>query len=294
MSQTDSSPQMHRPTSQWQAGEYAEVALWLSLPGDLPPGDYTLYALVTDQQTGQRLPAASGDLTDDGRVRLGVLKLLLTATATATLVDPLPPGPDCAVFACTPTPVLCYGHCPNGHLTATPTPLLPCEPAVAVCPDGTPTPTPCQVGCPDGTPTPTPPPPGSGLAHYTVQAGDTCQGIAAAYDLPLEAFEFLNADRLDCAHLVTGQVLLVPVTPVPPVATPYSTYTVQAGDTCQGIADLVGLPLDVLLFHNGLSDCSSLSVGQVLVLPLAPMPSPTPCQVGCPATPSATPPPRPT
>jgi LysM repeat protein len=133
---------------------------------------------------------------------------------------------------------------------------------------------------------------------YVVRAGDTCEGIAAAFGVPLEVLVAAN-DLTDCLSLTIDWVLVIPLEPAytptpPPIATPYTTYIVQAGDTCQSIAASYGLPLDVLLFHNGLSDCATLTVGQVLVVPLAPLPSPTPCQVGCPGTPAPTVPPRPT
>jgi LysM repeat protein len=310
--QSDSSPAAHRPTSEWLAGEYAEVALWLVLPPDLPAGDYTLYALAYDRQTGQRVPPASGDLGAGDRVRLGTLQLLLNATITPTPMDWAPPGADCAAVACTPTPVFCYGYCPGSVFNVT---VPPCDPAVSVCPEASgtalafPTFTPCLIGCPDAAatathppspePTATPLPPATAIAFYTVQPGDTCQSIAAAYGTTVEVLLALN-NPLDCANLVPGQVLLFPLgltaTPPPPPTAQPVTYTVQAGDTCQGIADSFGLPLDVLLAANGLTDCLSISVGQVLVIPLTPSASATPCQLGCPETPTPapTPPPRPT
>jgi LysM repeat protein len=189
-------------------------------------------------------------------------------------------------------------------LYPTATPLPPCDPAVSACPEATgtpppfPSPTPCQVGCLDGTPTPTPLAVPGNFVSYTVQSGDTCPGIGASFGLSVDALEALNPG-LDCAHLVAGQVLLVPVTltptPPPPAAPgqPF-IYTIQPGDTCQGIAANFGVPLDVILVANGLSDCTALTVGQSLIIPLAPVPSPTPCQAGCPGTPMPTVPPRPT
>lgn len=296
VAQSDSSPASHRPTAQWQAGEYAEVPLWLALPADLPPGDYTLYALAVDPQTGQRVSPASGDLAGD-RVRLGVFQLLLNATVTATPADWLPPGVDCAAVACTPTPVLCYGHCPGAVFDVT---VPPCDPAVFVCPEPTATPlpfptfTPCQVGCGDGTLTPTPLPPPVGTTYYTVQPGDTCGSLVESFGAPVEVLVLLNPG-FDCS-LAVGQVLVVPLAlTAPPPAAPGQPvlYTVQDGDTCQGIADRFGLPLEVLLAANNLSDCLSITVGWVLAIPLAPAPSATPCLAGCPETPTP-PPPLPT
>jgi LysM repeat protein len=298
VAQSDSSPASHRATSQWLPGEYAEVALWLALPADLPPGDYTLYAVAYEAQTGQRLPPASGDLTADGRVRLGVLKLLLTATVTPTPIDWLPASADCAAVACTPTPALCYGQCPIGadDLSAT---VPPCDPALSVCPEpsGTPLPfpsfTPCEIGCGEGTPTPTALPLPTAIADYTVQPGDTCQTIAAAYGTTVDVLLALNPG-LDCNNLAAGQVIQFPLTltatPLAPPTGQPNTYVVQAGDTCQGIADSYGIPLEILLVANGLSDCLSITVGYVLVIPVGPIPSSTPCPGDCPGVPTPPPP----
>ena len=63
-------------------------------------------------------------------------------------------------------------------------------------------------------------------------------------------------------------------TPLPPTPTRQRpevltrTYTVRAGDTLSGIAAAVGMPVDMLMRINGLSNANMLSVGQVLKLSL--------------------------
>jgi LysM repeat protein len=57
------------------------------------------------------------------------------------------------------------------------------------------------------------------------------------------------------------------VTPtLPPTITPV-TYTVKGGDTLGGIAAELGIPIEVLMAANGLTDPDELSVGQVLLVP---------------------------
>jgi hypothetical protein len=45
------------PTTAWIAGEYLSDVVAVGLPGDLPPGRYTLLMGVYDEGTGERLPA---------------------------------------------------------------------------------------------------------------------------------------------------------------------------------------------------------------------------------------------
>lgn len=63
-------------------------------------------------------------------------------------------------------------------------------------------------------------------------------------------------------------------TPLPPTPTRQRpevltrTYTVRAGDTLSNVAAAVGMPMDVLMRINALSNADMLAVGQVLVLSL--------------------------
>ena len=61
VAQADGPPQGGAyPTSIWVAGEQVADARALALPGDLPPGAYTLFAGLYDPVSGTRLPAADG------------------------------------------------------------------------------------------------------------------------------------------------------------------------------------------------------------------------------------------
>ena len=48
------------------------------------------------------------------------------------------------------------------------------------------------------------------------------------------------------------------------------------GDTLAGIAAFYGVPVSVLLEANGLTDPAALTVGQTLIIPVAPVATSTP------------------
>ena len=73
VAQSDGQPALWtRPTSSWAVGETVEDRHGLSLPDDLPPGDYTLIAGLYTPSDGMRLRAANGaDLIPLATVRVG-------------------------------------------------------------------------------------------------------------------------------------------------------------------------------------------------------------------------------
>jgi LysM repeat protein len=141
-------------------------------------------------------------------------------------------------------------------------------------------------------PTATPLPP----VEYVVVQGDTCTIIAAEHGVSSQSIITLNALDPNCT-LSIGQRLQIPQpTPTPspqPTATlnanlataiPRATYTVQSGDTLQGIAQFYGLTVADLMEVNGITDPTSIRPDQVLIIPLERRVTPGP-------TPTATPPP---
>ena len=56
----------------------------------------------------------------------------------------------------------------------------------------------------------------------------------------------------------------------------YETYTVQPGDTLAAIALQYGVPLEVLMQVNGISDANFIFVGQQLQIPINLAPTETP------------------
>jgi hypothetical protein len=74
--QDDSAPaQWARPTTGWLGGEYIEDIHSLTLPDDLPTGDYTLWVGMYDPVTGERVPVSGPGAVDDRRVNVAVLHL---------------------------------------------------------------------------------------------------------------------------------------------------------------------------------------------------------------------------
>lgn len=118
----------------------------------------------------------------------------------------------------------------------------------------------------------------TGRSNYTVEAGDTCFGIASANDITLD--DFLNTNpNVDCGNLQAGDVVLIPggtnTGSTPTSSTPQptqssgsgETYTVQAGETCSDIAASYGVSVSDIISLNGLDSDCSLQEGQVVKIP---------------------------
>jgi LysM repeat protein len=128
---------------------------------------------------------------------------------------------------------------------------------------------------------------------YTVQAGDTCAGIAFTFGVSIQSIVLLNNLPADCNTLVEGQQLLIPQPTPTPTALPTSTfspaeateqacekvnYEVQENDTLSSIANSYNVPMAVVQEYNGLSS-ETVFVGMPLIIPLCerfPTPGPTP------------------
>lgn len=166
------------------------------------------------------------------------------------------------------------------------------EPTPAPTATHTPTITPTPTEAPTATPTPTltPLPP----FDYTVASGDTCIGIAAAFNVSPQSIIILNNLPSSCP-LYAGQKLKIPYptptapplptsTPLPEEATRQACeqvlYTVQENDTLSKIALNYAVPMQAIKEWNGLST-DNVFTGQTLRIPLCkraatPGPSPTP------------------
>lgn len=118
--------------------------------------------------------------------------------------------------------------------------------------------------------------------EYTVKAGDTCGGIAFAFNVSTQAIIVLNNLSSQCTDLVVGQVLKVPfptATPAPlPTNTPLPAtqtmlacervnVTVQENDTLSSIALNYGVSAQAIMDYNGLSTVN-VFIGQTLTIPL--------------------------
>ena len=158
---------------------------------------------------------------------------------------------------------------------------------LTVTPSITPTPvTPTMTSTPEPTATP---------FTYEVKTGDTCGGIAFAFDVSVQSIVRLNNLPADCATLFQGQQLLIPYPT--PTASPFPTatlsgidatlaacekinYTVQENDTLSSIASNYNVPIEAIKEFNGMVNNTVYS-GLNIIIPLCernatPGPSPTP------------------
>jgi len=149
------------------------------------------------------------------------------------------------------------------------------------------------------TPLPTPTP-----FTYIVNSGDTCGGIAAAFDVSVQSIVRQNSLPADCATLFEGQELLIPH-PTPTV-TPFPTatlsgieatiaacekiiYTVQENDTLSSISTNYAVPMEAIKEFNGMVN-NTVYAGMNIIIPLcerAATPGPTPTPTAPPPYPAA-------
>ena len=142
--------------------------------------------------------------------------------------------------------------------------------------------------------TPTPEPTATPFT-YEVKTGDTCGGIAFAFDVSVQSIVRLNNLPADCATLFQGQGLLIPYPT--PTATSFPTatlsgldatlaacekiyYTVQENDTLSSISSNYNVPIEAIKEFNGMVN-NTVYAGLNIVIPLCerfatPGPSPTP------------------
>lgn len=102
---------------------------------------------------------------------------------------------------------------------------------------------------------------------WTVQAGDTGNGIAARLSITFLQLAFMNP-TVQWHNLQIGQVLNIPCSDGSSGAIP---YTVVAGDTGNDIAAAHGVTFDELSAVNPGVDWYNLQIGQTLLIPTAAM-----------------------
>jgi len=137
-----------------------------------------------------------------------------------------------------------------------------------------------------------------GEGSYTVEPGDTAYAIAQKFGITVE--ELASANNMtveEIAELSVGQKLIIPqrapeqqpvttttpetgepeATATPetsepettstPAASEEGTYTVEEDDIPSTIAEKFGISVEALMEANGITDPTSLTIGQVLVVP---------------------------
>ncbi len=159
----------------------------------------------------------------------------------------------------------------------------------------TPTTTPTVTFTPTITVTPTIEPTATPLPdlEYTVQALDTCGGIAVFFDVSVQSIIVRNNLATDCSNLSIGQVLYIPQPTPTPTPQPTSTlttadateqactkleYTVTANDTLSTIAANYNVSIDAIKDWNNMSS-DIVYQDMVIIIPLCerlPTPGPTP------------------
>lgn len=166
---------------------------------------------------------------------------------------------------------------PTATATATATPTITVTPT-PVTPTATNTP----------LPSPTP-------ETYTVKAGDTCLGIAIAFNVSVNSIVLLNDLPATCDTLFPGDKLMIPQ-PTPTVTPPATAtmgpeeatraacgeieYKVQENDTLSSIAANYAISITALKDYNGRVN-DTVRAGETIKIPLCkrdatPGPSPTP------------------
>jgi len=124
----------------------------------------------------------------------------------------------------------------------------------------------------------------AGGRTYVVQDGDLLGEIADQFGVTVEAIIAAN-DPLDPTVLVVGQVLIIPDsdgnvlgatdeptqapadTPTPQPSDDVVIYVVQEGDIPETIAAQFGITAEELMAANGITDPTSLNIGDELIIP---------------------------
>jgi peptidoglycan DL-endopeptidase LytE len=141
-------------------------------------------------------------------------------------------------------------------------------------------------------PTPLPPPPPVYII-YTVQDGDTVDGLAVRYGISPLSILWNNLGLESADSLVPGQYLHVPTSDG-------IIYDVRPGDTLSDIADRFGVDVQAIIDFpgNNLESADSIAANQTIFIPNGSMPvlavTPTPVpQPESPSTPVPAPLPTP-
>jgi membrane-bound lytic murein transglycosylase D len=109
----------------------------------------------------------------------------------------------------------------------------------------------------------------AGLTQRSVASGDTLQGLASQYRVPVSFLQSVN--NMNGSRLTAGDALYVPGGNVAPlrsglVRSATSLHTVRSGDTLWEISRRYGMSVKELASANGISAKSTLRPGQKLAV----------------------------
>ena len=154
---------------------------------------------------------------------------------------------------------------PTPAVTATPDSTDTPSPVPTPTDTATLSPTPVNSPTPTGTPAPTPTP-----VIHIVKEGENPTTVAQLYGVTVEALLAANGIT-DSATLQIGQALIIPQEEearVTPTFTPTPfVHIVKAGENLSKIAQLYGISIGELLAANGITESTTLQVGQELIIP---------------------------
>jgi LysM repeat protein len=186
----------------------------------------------------------------DARPPVAFTSVAASATVVATATEPVATATE--PVATEPAATATTAASPTRAATTTPAPSAT-RPATA---------TPAASPTTASSPTATAEASGGEFIEYTVQPGDTLNGIARRYNTTPEAILAVN-EIANPESLTVGAVLRIPVS----VSDAFIEYTVQPGDTLNGIARRYGVTADDILQINVIPNPRSLTVGTVLRIP---------------------------
>jgi len=112
-------------------------------------------------------------------------------------------------------------------------------------------------------------PPASVYIVYTVQDGDTVDGLAARYGISASSILWSNLELESADSLVPGQYLRVPTSDG-------IIYDIKLGDTLSDIADRFGVDVPAIISFSGnnLKSADSIAENQTIFIPNGSMPVP--------------------
>lgn len=104
---------------------------------------------------------------------------------------------------------------------------------------------------------------------YTIRPGDTFFNIARRYNITVQSLVNANPQISDPSRITPGQIICIPVPPVP--GCPGQIYTVRPGDTLSAIGQRFGVTVQQILAVNPqITNANIIFAGQQICIPTPP------------------------
>ena len=239
-------------------GQRKRVSLWIGALSILTLLLVAVGLMIGPGGKGDRsTPMPSPERTPERTAAVSAPAILTeTNTATATYLPVSKP-----VLMPSPTPSVTATLQPTDTQSPMPTPTVTATPSL----------TPTHSPTPAATPTPTPT-----LIIHVLKEGENPWTVAQLYRVSVEALLAANGIT-DPSTLQIGQELIIPREEQAPgaptsTATPTPTPTLiihvlKEGENPWTVAQLYGIGVEVLLAANGITDPTTLQIGQELIIP---------------------------